>query len=267
MGKWLPILLAIKFLIEIGRKLLPQVTSLMKDKKVLSLIFLLLIVYAIMLLSTGCSLVEQKLDPNIVYRRDIKLNINGQDFDGIAVPKKSDSYKIKLKAYGKIDVLTIRSCHREEVFNKPSGGFFSSSKKFEYKYIPVNGIEDKGGCKLDIGAFEEKKGRHGFATIDFETGVENLPAIVKCDGKNYNTDPGSVSICQAREGSLQKIEFDHIVKSSPDPGCDILETQDFMNFSYIVPKDQECTIYFGDKYGNFHRHTVLGYSGILIRGD
>ena len=264
--EWLARILAIKFMIEVGKSVIPHLYQ-KHLKSLFYFAFLIFIILAMVYILTGCQIPQQRLDPNIIYRRDIQFEINGQEFDGVAVPKRAKEYDIKLKAKGQIDVLTIRSCHREDVFNKPKGGFFGGqSKKFEYKYIPVEGIETGNGCLLDIGAFEEKKGRHGWGVVDFEAGVENLPATLKCDGKEYNTNPKSVSICQAREGSLQEIIFDHKVKVSPDKGCEVMETKDEMTYIYQIAKG-ECTYYFGDKYGNFHRLTTIGYSGILIRGD
>lgn len=219
-------------------------------------------------LCCSCSLVSQKLDPQTFYRRDIQLDVNDQKFDGAGVPNFSDEYKIKIKSIGKIDMLTIQSCHRHESFENVGGGIFGASKTFTYIYRPIKGIEDGRGCLLDIGVYERSKGRHGWATLDFQTkmGAENLPAHLLCDGKEWSTDPNSVSICQAKNGTIQKIVFDHRVKVSPDARCDVMKTTDEMTYTYLMPVG-ECTFYFGDKYGNFHRHTTLGFENVLIRGE
>jgi len=260
-------LLALKFISVVGLSLWPTVrVYFIKHKSISLLLFILIFCLFTMVILNGCSLVDQKLDPNIIYRRDIEIKINKIKYTGVAVPAKADKYKIKIKARGKIDMLTIRSCHRERVFEEPSSGWFSSDYTFEYLYEPIPGIEDGRGCLLDIGAYEKKKGRHSWATIDFETDTENIPAIVRCDGKQWDTDPGSVSICQARAGTIQQIDFDHRVKASPDnTRCDVLKTVDEIHYQYIMPLG-ECTYYFGDKYMNYHRHTTFGYDGLLIRG-
>lgn len=260
-------LAAVQFFAAVGLKLWPAVDSFFKKHKTLALLlfFSVFVILSFMAL-TGCSLVNQKLDPEKFYRRDIKLEINGEKFDGVAVPKRADEYEIKIKAKGKIDMLTIRSCHREEHFEEPSSGWFSSGKSFKYTFRPIKGIEDGRGCLLDIGAYEKEKGRHSWATIDFETETENLPAIVMCNGEKWNTDPGSVSICQARTGTIQKIIFDHRVKISPDEErCKVFKTKDEMTYEYLMPLG-ECVVYFADKYQNVHRHVSVGYDEILVRG-
>jgi len=214
---------------------------------------------------SGCaSLVNQELNPDVFYKRDIQLEINGVKFLGVAVPKRADKYEIKIKARGKIDMLTVTSCHREFVIEDPTV-MPGTSRSFSFTYVPIKGIEDGRGCLLDIGAFEKKRGRHSWATIDFETETENLPAILKCNGEKWDTNPSSVSICQGKTGLIQKIRFDHRVKVSPDTEmCNVMKTEDEMTYTYVMPRG-ECTYYFGDKYGNFHRHTTIGYESILIR--
>lgn len=211
----------------------------------------------------SCSLINQKLDPNIYYKRDIRLVINGVEFDGIAVPKKSDVYKIKVKARGIIDMITIRSCHREITYEEPSKGWFSSGKTFEFEYRPIKGIEDGRGCYLDIGTYEKSKGRHGWALIDFESAEETVKAELKCNGEKRAVGP--VSICQAHSNTIQKIQFDHKVKVSPDsPKCSVMQSDDEMGYRYLIPPG-ECVYYFCDRLGYCHRHTTLGYDGLLVR--
>lgn len=213
---------------------------------------------------TGCALVNQKLNPDIFYQRDIQLEINGEKFEGTAVPKRADKYEIKIKAKGKIDMLTVTSCHREDKFEEPSAGWFSSGKQFVYNYKPIPGLEDGRGCLLDIGAYEKIKGRHAWATIQFQTASEKLPAEILCDGSSIKSS--GVSICQAKAGLLQKIVFPRRVKVSPDSKeCDVMKTTDELTYTYEMPLG-ECNYYFVSKDSQIHGHTTLGYQSILIRG-
>jgi hypothetical protein len=212
----------------------------------------------------GCaSLPNQKLNPAVFYKRDVQLNINGENFVGVGVPAKdATGYKIKLKAAGKIDLLTITSCHRELTFEKPSQGWFKDGRSFEYFYKPIPGVEDGRGCLLDIGAYEQGKGRHSWATIDFEDGFEQLPAILSCSGERKAVGP--VSICQAKSGLFQTIEFKEKVKVAPSDECNVLKTKDELTYEFEMPTG-ECTFYFGTKSKKYHRLTTHGYEEILIR--
>lgn len=213
----------------------------------------------------GCAMAEQKLSTSVNYQKDISLEINGEKFTGVAVPKKASQYEIKIKARGKIDMLTITTCHREEKFEEPSSGWFSSGKSFTYIYKPNKDIEDTRGCMLDIGAYEKLGGRHSWGVIDFETLTETLASSLKCNGVETRTR-GS-SICQAKAGLVQKIEFTEVVKTSPDSEiCSVMTSEDGKSFTYIMPLG-ECTFFFGTKDGKFHRHTTYGYESILIRGE
>lgn len=210
----------------------------------------------------GCSSVQQSLDPNVFYKRDIQLEINGEKFDGYGVPKRANSYEIKIRAQGVIDMLTITSCHREESIETPHK-FWESGKSYVYNYTPIHGIEDGSGCLLDIGAYEKIKGRHSWGTIDFQTERETLSAQTLCGGQ-YTAYSG-VSACQSKYGLIQKINFDERVKVSPDGArCNVMMTSNEKEYTYTMPKG-ECTYYFVTKAGKIHRHTTLGYEGILIR--
>ncbi len=192
------------------------------------------------------------------------LEINGEEFTGVAVPKRAKIYKIKVKAKGKIDMITYRSCHRDDSFEKPKTGW-GSKYSHTYIYDPVVGVENGRGCLLDIGAFEKKKGRNSWATVDFDTEIENLPAVLKCNGKKLNTKEKSVSICQARTGTIQKIKFKERVKVNPDnERCSVMKTNDELTYTFTMPLN-ECTYYFGTRHNNFHRLTTIGYESILIR--
>ncbi|AHZ84633.1 hypothetical protein Bb109J_c1943 [Bdellovibrio bacteriovorus] len=218
----------------------------------------------IVLLLGGCAAAEQKLSPVVLYQKDIGLEINGEKFVGVGVPRLASEYQIKIKAKGKIDLLTITSCHREEKFEEPSSGWFSSGKSFTYTYKPVVGIEDQRDCLLDIGASEKIGGRHSWGAIDFQTSSERLPATISCNGSH--TSPIGTSICQARAGLRQKIVFKEPVIVIPDTEvCSVMSAADRMEFSFIMAPG-ECTYYFGTREGKYHKLTTFGYESILIRG-
>jgi len=204
----------------------------------------------IMQLFLGCASVYQKLDSATYYKRDIFLEVNGQVFEGVGVPKRALSYKIKVKARGTIDMITVRSCHREFAYEEPSKGWFSKGNTFEFVYTPIPGIEDGSGCLLDIGTFEKDKGRHGWGLLSFEGKNEQTNAALKCNGQ-FLKSTHSVSVCQGREGTLQEIQFDHRVKVSPDAGCKTMMTKDERRYQFTV-SPKECNYYFCGVIGDCH---------------
>ena len=214
----------------------------------------------------SCStLIDKKLDANKYYRRDIKIIVNGETFIGYGIPKKADSYKIKLIAHGKIDEVVFTTCHRVRTFLNKKKGFFRKKNTFEYIYKPVKGIEDQSGCYLEIGTRDIKIGKHGFGTLDFHTG-ETLSAELRCDGSLFPKQ-GGVSMCESRQGLLQEISFkDEVKYSVDDKKCGYLMTDDNKTFQYITPVG-ECIVFFGTKDGRFHRHTMFGFNDILLRSD
>jgi hypothetical protein len=224
-----------------------------------------LIVFALSF-ATSCasSLVKQELDPDVIYKRDIGLTINGVAYKGIAVPAPAASYILDISGKGTINMLTITTCHREHQFEFDPG-YFKKGHTLRWTYTPVKGIEDKRGCMLEIGAYEKTKGRHAWGMIDFQTPTETVPAKMNCDGTARAVGP--VSICQSKAGLLQKIEFDRRMKVAPDQEqCKVMKTVDEKTYEFITPKG-ECTYYFGDIDGKFHRLTTFGYENILIREE
>lgn len=254
----------VQFLLSIAMRLWPAADTYLKDKKrVSAALFFLLLVLTIAAFFIGCSTVAQRLDPKVHYRRDIDLVINGEKFEGVAVPKPSERYEIKIRMKGgaEANMLTITTCHREIVMDEPKTGFFARNT-VTYNYQPIKGIEDGTGCLIDIGAYN-KEGRHAWATIDLVSRLDTLSAMVKCNGDS--TSAGGVSICQAKTGLIQKVSFPERVKVSPDnEHCNVMKSADGQNFEYVIPRG-ECSFYFGTKDGKFHRHTSMGYESILIR--
>lgn len=216
----------------------------------------------------GCSNVNQSLNPDTYYRRDIKVTVNGVKFKGVGVPLPASKYEMEIESKGVINMLTITTCHREVQIEQDDPGWFEKGNKVKYTYIPVSGLEDGKSCLMEIGVFEQKKGRHGWALLDFRVGPESVQAELTCDGKKEKTAP--VSICQSREGLLQRIKFDRKMKVLPDlekPQCTVMETSD-SGFTYdFLAAPGECVYYFGDQNKNFHKLTVAGFQSILIRED
>ena len=114
---------------------------------------------------SGCATVFQELEVGTLYRRDANVFINGQEHAGVVVVPQSSTgkYDFIVEPKGSIDLLILRTCHREYVAEKIDTGFLGlGGKKWKYTYYPMPGLEDIGFCPIRIDFFESaKEGRSG----------------------------------------------------------------------------------------------------------
>jgi len=220
-----------------------------------------------LVLLSGCAYPgkDQLAEQGVYYKRDMRIEVNGFQSEGVLVAPKAGKYKIEIKAKGELDLFTLTTCHREHTEEDAGeGGIFGSKKKVKYKYIPSKGIEDTESCPVQLGGYEKDKGRHSWGFIDFQDDAHTLPALVSCNGNQYNSS--GVSVCQSKAGLLQRIEFTKPVLFDPTNNCAPLQTKDNKVFEYEIGKG-ECLYLFMERDGDgkLHRHTTVGYERILIR--
>ena len=215
----------------------------------------------LLLLASCSSTPPQQLDPALFYKRDITVQLGEWDYEGVSVLPKQASYNLLIKPVGKMDLMLVTTCHREETFTPTSTGFFKKDNSFEYTYTPQKGIEDAGSCPLRIDAFDKKKGQHSWFFADFE-GSESLKATVLCNGTSVAYK--GVSVCQSKSGLIQKIQFAEPVEVHPEARCQLPEMVDNA-FEYKIAKDECVYAFKGTETGAIHRHTTIGYEGVLVR--
>lgn len=225
----------------------------------------------IFLVSCSTNTSFSSIDPKIVYRHDMEININGLQGQGVLVIPEADIYKVHIKAPGELDLFTFTNCHREEIAENASvvttaGRIFK--RKIENKnevkldFTPTP-LEKKDSCLVQVTGLEESKGRHSWGLIDFESSTNTLPALLSCNGSQINAK--GVSICQARAGLIQAIKFPKEVFASPDASCPLPKTKgDY--FEFPIQKGK-CVYAFMTKEKEIHRLTTLGYEQILIRKE
>lgn len=230
----------------------------MLDKIVTTLGGLVVLAFLAWVLSS-CTDVDQKLDPEIFYKRDMEISVNGHKITGAGVVPRSGQYEIKGVAKGTLDLFTLTTCHREITRE-------GLDEEFSEKLYPVRGLEDAGGCSLQLGGYERKRGRHSWGFVDFEDAQATLPATLKCNGDVRRNN--GVSVCQSRAGLIESIEFDAPVRVRPDPECPIPDSANKKTFVFPLPP-KACVFAFReiDPPNRVHRLTTLGYDGILIRED
>ena len=225
------------------------------------------IFFTLFVIMTGCTSVPQKLDEKTFYKRDMSLTVNGHQAEGVLVVPRAKEYIFEIQAKGKLDLFTFTTCHREQTKeNAGERGWFADSKRRELTFRPVP-LESEGvACPARLGGFERIKGRHSWGFVEFEHPSLVLPALVSCNGAQYNSR--GVSACQAREGLLMEIRFPERVLWPDKNVCVKLESSDAQTFRFKVPRG-ECSIRFVTERGEkkWHRLVIVGYEKILIRED
>jgi len=222
----------------------------------------ILIIFIVGLLS-GCASVNQPMDSSKYFRRDIQILFAGKTFEGTAVLPSQSSYDIVLKPKADMDFLLIKSCHREMVAEKASGGGLFSKNEYKYAYTPVPKIEGVGVCPVRIDALESGSNQFSGAFIDFERDEFKLPFFVACNGASVFAN--GVAVCQARMGTTQVVAFDFPVRFAP-PMPATCSAPQFRGGRYEIDVSRgECSYMFDAQDKRAGRLTTLGYEGIVIR--
>lgn len=233
---------------------------------VLSFWFAIALLFSI----TGCTTTPGPAAEKQLIKYDMKAKVNGTTFDGVGVVPVADSYDMYIEAREDVDLLTVDSCHRSfSVESAITLDWFESKRGYHYRYDPSRGIEDQGSCLVRIGAYNKSPGgQNAWALLDFATPEAALPAAILCDGARSTT--GGVSICQTREGLLQRVVFDtpvHLADAALETACKVMQSKDQTTWEYAAPLG-ECVFAFQETGGQhrLHRHTSVGFNQILIRG-
>lgn len=223
-------------------------------------------IFMVSMALVSCASVNQKLDSELFYKRDIQLDINGISYSGVTVIPSQESYDITITPPGNLDLAIFDSCHRSYTIEKADSGWkpFGGKKKFTYKYIPVKGIEDTRVCPLRISTFDSSKGLHAWSFLDFESDTYKLPFKLQCDGAE--SDFMGVGVCQAKSPTVQRVKFNEPVMFAPiQPGCSVPERK---GGAYeIQTAVGECLYSFTSRDGLVGRFTLIGFSGVLVRAS
>lgn len=224
--------------------------------------------FVVLVLIAACSSVPQSLSPDVLYVRSMQLQVNGRDAVGTIVVPQASKYSITVKSQGNMDLLLIKSCHREWSGEKVSGrGWFQKTSSYVYEYLPDPDLEVHE-CPLQIASLDASKGADAWGYVDFEDSKYTLPVHVQCNGESLHY--GGVSVCQARKGLVQQIVFDTDVIAKPGPGCELgndpgsfVEGKEFV---FSMPSGA-CYVTFMEKADarRAHRMTLIGYSDLVYQ--
>ena len=213
----------------------------------------LLVLFILFLID--CSNVVQELDPKKIYRFDMVIKCGDRSGDGILVLPKKKKYTLRIKAWGKTDLFTLTSCHREVTLNP-------KSQKISLNFFPT--LESNLiACPVLLGGYEKIKGRHSWGFIDFEDSKHTMPANLKCNGK---TDlHNGVSVCQSREELFQEISFPQKVRYATSKKCEWQVKKEGFVYRYKVKKGLCVYSFKAIGLDKWHRHTTHGYDAVLVR--
>jgi len=198
---------------------------------------------------------DQKLDPKTIYRYDLPITVNGiSNSNGHVVAEKARKYAIEVRSVTKAEIITLTSCHRHLVFEKPK-------KVFKYVYRPAKGIEDIGACPVTLRALDRKGGRHGFAFLDFLNNAHYIAGHLKCNGVDMWHK--GVSSCQTKAGLIIDIGFPVRMVASSE--CEI----ERVGKKFRIYAEKGMCMYLFKEFGRskLHRLTVLGYEDIILEAD
>lgn len=186
-----------------------------------------------------------------IYKKEVQLEINGVNFEGIATVKETRRFHIGMSLPTKPDLLKITTCHRQLVFK-------NVGKYFEYDFEPVRREQDLP-CSMEIVALD-KTGENLWGLINFVGPDERLEAEIGCNGQASKAI-GS-SLCQARAGLSQTISFKGIVRGVSGEGCPKLSVSNGTYFEYTITRNT-CQYVFTDGI-EFFRLMTFGYTEVLI---
>jgi hypothetical protein len=223
---------------------------------------LVIIVFLLSIIS--CADTQIKIDPLKHYKHDIYIWSRDSEGLGVIVAPKRDVYNFSFESEGIMDFFTFTTCSRQIAIEDAHSGMKRKKVWIEYK---PNDIEKTQVCPAVIRSYSES-GRHAYGFIDFENDLDVLSAKLTC-GEIISNNKG-VSVCQGREGLINKIEFDTEVLISPDKGCDSIKSENgtWSGKGFIFNIDKgPCLTVFMEKAPphRMHRLNTLGYSEIIIR--
>jgi hypothetical protein len=211
------------------------------------------VVWVLLLLLISCSNVRDFQVPKqgAFYKRTLQIKYEGIWHQGVMVARRDSIYDFTFKAPAKTELLRLRTCHREDVFE-------DIGQYHTYRFVP-SPVELAGPCPIEIAAYDTK-GQHSWGFIAFQRD-ESAAVKVNCNGRQDNAF--GTSVCQSKEGLVQELIPPYPMKPYEGDGCPKMEKRGDA-FEYKIPKGH-CIYMFSDEAGNLHRHISLGYDEILLR--
>ena len=230
-------------------------------------IFLIIFFIFISTLISCATTPNQTLSPAVYYKNDICFWHLGEKFCGVGVIPESEEMYLTLDTHNDIRTLMMTTCHREVDTNDPDKGLRRKNGIVTVEITPT--LEKGRACPYYFAAFNDK-GKHAWGTIAIKSDKYSLKAIHECNGKTLDVE--GVSICQSKEGLIERITFEEdvlITKPINGPAereedCPVLNVNG--NVVEYVNPNRECLYGFIGKSSKkmFQLYTI-GYEEIVVR--
>lgn len=224
-----------------------------------SILLLAGLIIFLLLVTSKCSLAPPT-DAKKAYKLDIKIETKEVRASGMIVLPIKKKYIITLRTPGKMDILYLKTCARDDVVERARSGL--NAKKAVIHFTP-NEIEKEGACPIKVESYS-KKSRHAIGFIDFQTEDTTLPALVVCGKKNIKFT--GVSKCQGAVGSMKRIKFDNEVMVKYDDKCFMKPDAEGRVVGYFKGKVFEyfmikgyCPFAFRETKPPYRRHRLTTY--------
>jgi hypothetical protein len=193
------------------------------------------------------------------YKKSLHMQVNDRTGIGMMTVPLNLKMNITIQIPQKAEILRLSTCHREETVEKTG---WQDRKSHTWAITLIEGIETIGECPIRIDALD-LEGESSWGFIDIVN--EEMYATLQCNG--VTSWPKGVSVCQSREGLLQRIVFDGPTESElVTEGCpplDVLKSKPGYN---VTTGKGVCVYLFMEKStGKFHRLTTFGYNSVLLK--
>lgn len=180
----------------------------------------------------GCaSIPTPPLDPEVMHKKNLTFCVDGVAcYQGAGVVPKQESYQLEIapREDQNVDRVVFSSCHQTKPYylsELPNVDlpffkrvFGKKRRGVSWGYIPDPALEATGDCDLYIFAIDFQSEDHAWAVMRSENPRYTLPARITCDG-DLGRDYNGVSVCDARVGTYQKLEFAYPVQIQTPDGC------------------------------------------------
>lgn len=190
------------------------------------------------------------------FRKELEMEVNGITGVGTMVVPASIKYTIKIKMDERSERIKLSTCHRDYDIKK-SG--WTGRKNHVFEFFPATDIENEGYCPIFIAAFD-LQGQHAWGMVEIKN--RGLIAHLYCNGSSFKKT--GVSLCQSREGLLQRISFlENVDFASDDKSCEIM-TQNKKVFDIPLRSGICVYVFRNRKQKKIHRLTTFGYNKVNL---
>lgn len=220
--------------------------------------------------------------PIWVYKPDLLLGVDGETFSGMGVSALKEQTDLQVWSPVDADRIEISSCSRHDVcqlkggqlacdvktkaylsgrFEIETGWFGDPGKYFVYHYRPDRKERDDSCSQLMIEVYDKNTlASWGYLALR-DNPDNNFPAKFTCNANDWTFK--GVSVCAAKAGTIQEINFDlPVTDYKANDKCGIKKISD-KEFEF-KPQSGWCRASF-EQNKKFHDVIMDGYEEVLIR--